>query len=180
MDVTEIKWIRTSKGGIQKPIIDYMEELIIEQIELGREMKVCFGTDSQKKSKKRNGIPKYKYAVAIIFEMKSNGYDGKIKGTGLGAKKIYGQYIDFTPTTVSERMLKEVQISINTAMHLAPLLDLYGVPFEIHADVNPDPIFDSNKALNNVVGYIKGMDYNYKVKPNAYAASCAADKIAKS
>ncbi len=77
---------------------------------------------------------------------------------------------------VNERMVFEVGKSIEIAYELAPLLDLYEIPLEIHADINPDPAHDSNKALQQAVGYILGMGYEFKIKPDAWAASTAADK----
>jgi len=73
-------------------------------------------------------------------------------------------------------MVFEVGKSVEVAYELAPLLDLYDIPLEIHADINPDPNHESNKALQQAVGYILGMGYEFKVKPDAWAASSAADK----
>jgi hypothetical protein len=56
-------------------------------------------------------------------------------------------------------------------------LDLYEVPLEIHADINPDPKHESNKALQQAVGYILGMGYEFKVKPESYCASHCADNL---
>jgi predicted RNase H-related nuclease YkuK (DUF458 family) len=50
---------------------------------------------------------------------------------------------------------------------------------EIHADINPDPKWESNKALSQAIGYILGMGYEFKVKPSAWAASYCGDKYAK-
>jgi predicted RNase H-related nuclease YkuK (DUF458 family) len=77
---------------------------------------------------------------------------------------------------VNERMVYEVSKSVEVAYEIASLLDLYEIPLEIHADINPDPLHDSNKALQSAVGYILGMGYSFKVKPDAWAASSAADK----
>jgi predicted RNase H-related nuclease YkuK (DUF458 family) len=79
---------------------------------------------------------------------------------------------------LNQRMILEVSKSIEVACELEPLLDLYGIKLEIHADINPD--IDrglSAGALAEAVGYIRGMDYDFKVKPDAWAASKAADKL---
>jgi predicted RNase H-related nuclease YkuK (DUF458 family) len=73
-------------------------------------------------------------------------------------------------------MLTEVGKSIDVAYEINPLLEKYGIKMEIHADINPDPNHESNKALQQAVGYILGMGYEFKVKPDAWAASSAADK----
>jgi hypothetical protein len=80
---------------------------------------------------------------------------------------------------INERMLTEVSKSIEVAYEIAPLLDLYGIKMEIHADINPDPKWESNKALSQAIGYILGMGYEFKVKPSAWAASYGGNKYCK-
>lgn len=48
---------------------------------------------------------------------------------------------------------------------------------EVHLDINPDEMFGSSCVINEAVGYIKGMcNVVPMVKPNAFAASYAADR----
>ena len=166
------KWKRVNHGMITIPLIDYLENLIIEQYDLGNKVKICIGTDSQKRGKK------FKFSTVIIFEMKQPmGLEyGKMVYKGLGAKVITGDSIDTNPMKIQERMLKEVQMSIDVGYHILDLIELYEVDLEIHADVNPNPRWASNIALTQAVGFITGMGFVYKVKPDAYAASCGADK----
>lgn len=173
MEVKNILWKRAHHGEIGEPLIDYLEKLIDEQHELGRKLKICVGTDSQKKGKG------FTYATAIIIEMKESlGHD---IFRGIGAMVVSGTFHERNyngkPPSVKERMLKEVQMSINTCFHILPLIDLYDIDLEIHADVNPNPRWASNIAFNEVRGYCEGMNINYKVKPNAYAASSGADRL---
>jgi predicted RNase H-related nuclease YkuK (DUF458 family) len=67
--------------------------------------------------------------------------------------------------------------SVEVAYALCPLLDLYDVALEVHADINTDPAFESNTALKEAMGYILGMGFVFKAKPDAVAASCCADKV---
>lgn len=61
---------------------------------------------------------------------------------------------------------------------ITPLLDILNVKLEIHADINPDPEKGlSNCGLNEVTGYIIGMGYDFKVKSESWAASCADDRL---
>ena len=78
---------------------------------------------------------------------------------------------------VNERMVFEVGKSIEVATQVAELLDVYEIPLEIHADINPNPKHNSNKALQSAVGYILGMGYDFKIKPESYASSNIADKL---
>jgi predicted RNase H-related nuclease YkuK (DUF458 family) len=48
---------------------------------------------------------------------------------------------------------------------------------EVHADINTNPNFQSNVALRDAMGYILGMGFTFKAKPNAFASSCCADKM---
>ena len=49
---------------------------------------------------------------------------------------------------------------------------------EVHLDINPDETHGSSCVINEAVGYIRGMcNVIPLVKPNAFAASYAADRM---
>jgi predicted RNase H-related nuclease YkuK (DUF458 family) len=48
---------------------------------------------------------------------------------------------------------------------------------EVHADINTNPQFKSNVALSEATGYILGMGFAFKAKPEAFASSSCANKI---
>ena len=50
---------------------------------------------------------------------------------------------------------------------------------EIHCDINPNKNFKSNIAYQAVNGWLSSSGFVTKMKPNAYAASCAADLICR-
>jgi uncharacterized protein len=79
--------------------------------------------------------------------------------------------------SIKERMLSEVQKSIECAYSLCDLLDLYDVDLEVHADINTNPMFKSNAALHEAMGYILSMGFVFKAKPEAFASSYCANKI---
>lgn len=181
-----MNWKRVSNGSINEPIIEYLERLFDEEIELGRKLKVAVGTDSQKSGRG------YKFAtVILIMTEESMGFekDGTEIMKGTGAMVIGATFWeDMKASTrakkhreievLNQRMLLEVTKSIEVAYEIAPLLDLYGVKMEIHADINPDIERGlSAGALKEAVGYIMGMGYDFKVKPEAHAASKAADRL---
>jgi predicted RNase H-related nuclease YkuK (DUF458 family) len=180
-----MKWKRVNQGEIKEPILEYLEKLFDGEMEKGHELKVCIGSDSQKAGKG------YNFATAIVIEVKENiGKDeyGKDMLVGRGAMVLGTKFWEEIKASTNEkkhreievlnfRMLKEVQSSINVAYEVWPLLDLYGIPLEIHADINQDPTYGSNVALNEAMGYITGMGWESKAKPDAYAASTAADKM---
>src|SRR5690606_41070409 len=79
--------------------------------------------------------------------------------------------------SIKERMLAEVQRSVSIAYSLCPLLDLYEIGLEIHADINTSPTFKSNQALHEAMGYILSMGFVFKAKPDAFASSACANKL---
>ena len=166
-----MKWKRNEKI-IEEPIVDYLERLLDEEIAKGYNLKVSIGTDSQKAEKGT-----YKFATVILIST-SQDLGGVVVGRGgmIISATYYHAFKQTNKELVNERMVFEVGKSIEVAYELAPLLDLYEIPLEIHADINPDPNHESNKALQQAVGYILGMGYDFKVKPEAWAASSAADK----
>jgi len=93
------------------------------------------------------------------------------------AKTYYSDKYKQTRGGVKERMLFEVTNSVEVAYEISPLLDTYDIPLEVHADINPNIKCESSKALSEAVGYILGMGYEFRVKPNAWASSSVADNI---
>lgn len=79
--------------------------------------------------------------------------------------------------SIRERMLVEVSRSIEIAYELCDLFTTYDVDMEVHADINTNPLFKSNEALREAMGYILGMGFAFKAKPEAFASSCCADKM---
>jgi predicted RNase H-related nuclease YkuK (DUF458 family) len=174
-----MEWKRNSKL-IEEPLVDYLEKLFDEQLEKNRIMKVSIGTDSQK----IKGTL-YKFATVVLITTTEDLGGNVIVGRGgmiiastynhdFMKKEVDGRKRD--KELVNERMVFEVSKSIEVATEIAELLDVYEIPLEIHADINPNPKHDSNKALQSAVGYILGMGYEFKIKPEAWAASTAADR----
>jgi predicted RNase H-related nuclease YkuK (DUF458 family) len=173
-----MEWKRNNKI-IEGNIVDYLEKLFDEQLANNRILNVSIGTDSQKITGTL-----YKFATVIVITTTEDLGGGVI--VGRGGMIVYATYnYDFMKKEidgkkrdkelVNERMVFEVGKSIEVATQVAELLDLYEIPLAIHADINPNPKHESNKALQSAVGYILGMGYDFKIKPEAYAASTVAD-----
>lgn len=173
-----MEWKRNNKV-IEGNIVDYLEKLFDEQLAKNYNLKVSIGTDSQKITKTL-----YKFATVILITSTEDLGGGVIWGRGgmiisatynhdFMKKEVEAKNRD--KELVNERMVFEVGKSIEVATQIAQLLDLYEIKMEIHADINPDPKHESNKALQSAVGYILGMGYDFKIKPDAWAASTAAD-----
>ena len=152
-------WRKFSGEIISSPIIDEVEKAIERESLLGNKLKVCIGTDSQVKGNVTD------FATVIVFLREKRG--GFMFITNEKSAQNF---------SLKERMLAEVSKSIAVAYDLCPLLDEYKVEMEVHADINTNPQFKSNDALKEAMGYILGMGFAFKAKPEAFASSCCADK----
>ncbi|MEO7211826.1 ribonuclease H-like YkuK family protein [Mucilaginibacter sp.] len=153
-------WKKFSGEIIQTPILEEVEAAIERETALGNKLKVCIGTDSQVKGTVTD------FATVIVFIREAR-----------GAFMFIHQERTSQKMTIKERMLNEVQKSIDIAYQLCDLLDLYEVELEVHADINTNPMFKSNQALHEAMGYIMSMGFVFKAKPEAFASSCCANKM---
>lgn len=153
-------WTRISGEKIGGEILTEVEGILKKERALGNELKVCIGTDSQEH---RDGI---EFATVIVFIRKQSGGFMLIEKTRTSDR-----------ISIKERMIKEVAKSIEIAYQLCDVLDRNDVALEVHADINTDPRFKSNTALSEAMGYIMGMGYKFKAKPDAFASSSCADRF---
>lgn len=153
-------WKKFSGEPIQASIYEEVEQAIEYESSIGNKLKVCIGTDSQVKGDIID------FATVIVFLREHKGGFMYIRQEKSKLKM-----------TIKERMLQEVQKSIETAFSLCDLLDLYDVDLEVHADINTNPNFKSNAALHEAMGYILSMGFVFKAKPEAFASSYCANKV---
>jgi len=152
---------RTFKGTtIELPIKNAVEQAILREVNAGYKLKVCIGTDSQVYGDHTE------FATVIVFLRKRQG----------GFMFIHNERSTIK-YSLKERMLLEVSKSIEIAYELCGLFNDYDIEMEVHADINTDPQFQSNTALKEAMGYILGMGFAFKAKPEAFASSCCADKM---
>jgi hypothetical protein len=153
-------WRKFNGDPIILPIKDAVEQAIKKEVESGHKLKVCIGTDSQVKGKETE------FATVIVFLREGRGGFMFIHN-----EKTIIQY------AIKERMLIEVAKSIEIAYELCNLFTAYDVDMEVHADINTNPQFKSNEALREAMGYILGMGFAFKAKPEAFASSSCANKV---
>ena len=154
------QWRKLSGERIKIPIADEVSKVLIREKEMGHELKVCIGTDSQVKSKVTE------FATVIVFIRKGKG----------GFMYIYNE-ITQQKMSIKQRMLMEVSKSVEVAYTLCNIFSRYSVDMEVHADINTNPNFKSNDALKEAMGYIVGMGFAFKAKPEAFASSSCANKV---
>ncbi len=155
-----MQWRKFNGESLNLPIKSAVEEAIIRETGKGTKLKVCIGTDSQVK-----GVDT-EFATVIVFLREHNG----------GFMYIHNEKTK-TRYHIKERMLVEVAKSIEIAYELCDLFIEHHVEMEVHADINTNPQFKSNDALKEAMGYILGMGFAFKAKPEAFASSCCADKV---
>lgn len=160
MHITEKKWRRLDGTAIESTLLDAVESAIIRERNEGHRLKLCIGSDSQVKGKVTE------FASVIVFLREKKG----------GFMFIHNEKSTQT-MSIKERMILEVSLSVDIAYALCNLLDRYNVELEVHADINTDPSFKSNTALRDAMGYILGMGFVFKAKPDAFASSSCADKM---
>ncbi len=154
------QWRRLDGQKINLPLKAAVEEAIRNEHSLGHKLKVCIGTDSQVRGEF------VEFATVIVFLREKKG--GFMYIHNYKMQKQMG---------LRERMIFEVAKSVEVAYALCDLLDQYDVALEVHADINTDPHFKSNEALKEAMGYILGMGFVFKAKPDAFASSYCADKV---
>lgn len=153
-------WKKFNGEILRKSILDEVGEVIRHEYETGNKLKVCIGTDSQVKGLATD------FATVIVFLREKK-----------GAFMYIHQERCYEKMSIKRRMLSEVQRSIGIAYELCPLLDRYKIGLEVHADINTDPKFKSNEALHEAMGYILGMGFVFRAKPEAFASSSCANKM---
>ncbi|MDQ3143248.1 MAG: ribonuclease H-like YkuK family protein [Bacteroidota bacterium] len=155
-----MNWRRLNGDKIILPIFDAVEEAIIRETNAGYKLKLCIGTDSQVRSLQ------IEFATVIVFLRE-----------GHGGFMFINNHQHIGKMGIKERMIHEVAKSVEVAYSLCSLLEKYHIELEVHADINTDPGFKSNTALKEAMGYILGMGFQFKAKPDAFASSHCADKV---
>ncbi|HMU48032.1 MAG TPA: ribonuclease H-like YkuK family protein [Chitinophagaceae bacterium] len=154
------QWRKLSGERIKIPIAEEVSNVLMREREAGHELKVCIGTDSQVKGKETE------FATVIVFIRKGKG----------GFMYIHNE-ITRQKMSIKQRMLMEVGKSIEVAYALCNIFSRFSVDLEVHADINTNPNFKSNDALKDAMGYIVGMGFAFKAKPEAFASSNCANKV---
>jgi len=153
-------WRKFNGETITLPIKEHVKICIQEERQKNNKLKVYIGTDSIVK----NTVTEY--ATVIVFLREKNGGFMFIHNES-NPQKMH----------IKERMLQEVALSIDIAYQLCDLFIEYDIEMEVHADINTNVQFKSNEALKDAMGYIMGMGFSFKAKPDSFASSCCADKV---
>lgn len=145
--------------------IQEVKDFIVAQ---SAETKIYLGADSERVNV--DGKWYADYTLAIVVHI-----DGK------HGCKIFGDVQrerdwDQKANKPSMRLMQEVYKVSDLFHELSDVLqDRY---VEVHLDINPSERYKSSAVVQQAVGYIKGTcNIDAQVKPNAFAASYAADRL---
>jgi uncharacterized protein len=134
-------------------------------INSGPSSSVYVGTDSIRY--KKGGKWFAKYSTVIVLHMDSKH----------GCKLFHESVSMPDYGNLKQRLLNEVTFAITAATEIIDVIGNRHI--EIHLDINPSPEHKSNVVVKEALGYVLGsLGLNAKIKPNAFAASYAADRIA--
>jgi len=130
--------------------------------------KIYLGADSERF--KIKGVWYADYTLAVVVHI-----DGE------HGCKIFGDVIrerdyDQKKNKPAMRLMNEVYKVSELFQSLSDVLEDRYV--EVHLDINPDLKYGSSCVVQQAIGYIKGTcNVNPLVKPNAFAATYAADRL---
>ena len=110
------------------------------------------------------------YTIALVMLMEGRGGRGYYKNIKVVDKHISRQ----------QRLFKETYGAVEAALFINPILESIGYNIkEIHTDLNPDPKYGSNSMIKQCIGYITGMGFVGKTKPDSWVAYEVSDKFSK-
>lgn len=133
-----------------------------------KDTKIYLGADSERE--KVDDVWYADYTLAIVVHI--NGRHGC---------KIFGDVVrerdyDYKASKPSMRLMNEVFKVAELFQKLQDVLEDRHV--EVHLDINPDEMYGSSCVIQQAIGYIRGTcNIEPMVKPNAFAASYAADRL---
>lgn len=145
--------------------LEEVKEFISAQSE---ETKIYLGADSERL--KIKGIWYADYTLAVVVHI-----DGE------HGCKIFGHIVrerdfDQKKNKPSMRLMNEVYKVSDLFQSLSDVLEDRYV--EVHLDINPDLRYGSSCVVQQAIGYIRGTcNLDPHIKPNAFAASYAADRL---
>jgi predicted RNase H-related nuclease YkuK (DUF458 family) len=133
-----------------------------------KDTKIYLGADSERI--KVDGFWYADYTLAVVVHI-----DGR------HGCKIFGEVVrerdyDYKASKPAMRLMNEV---IKVSELFQKLQDvLADRHVEVHLDINPDEMYGSSCVVQQAIGYIRGTcNITPMIKPNAFAASYAADRM---
>jgi uncharacterized protein len=134
----------------------------------GPNTRIYLGADSARY--KVNGAWWAEYTVAIVVHI-----DGR-HGCKIFGEITHERDYDQKASKPSMRLMNEVYRVSEMFQKLSAVLE--DRPVEVHLDINPNEMHGSSCVVQQAIGYIRGTcNVIPMVKPDAFAASYAADRL---
>ena len=151
---------------MQKMNIDEVREYIANSSE---STSIYIGADSER-YRGRDNQWYADYTVAVVIHI-----DGS-RGCKVFGEVVTERDYDKRHDRPAYRLMNEVYKA--SAMYLELFEAIGDRHVEVHLDINPDELHGSSCVIQQATGYIRGMcGFAPKVKPEAFAASYAADRL---
>jgi len=132
------------------------------------ETRIYLGADSERISV--GGVWTAEYYVCVVVHI-----DGK-HGCKIFGNVTRERDYDQRQDKPALRLMGEVYKVAELFNELSEVLQDRHV--EVHLDINPDDRYASSQVVNQAIGYIRGVcNVEAQVKPQAFAASYAADRL---
>ncbi len=151
---------RDFSGNPISSLEEFVRQHVLRFRQQGIETHVWIGSDSQVKGELTD-------FCTVVF----------LRHPKKGGRLFYFKERVYSALPMEQRLIKETDDSIAVARTLEHMLKMLDVPFEVHADINPDKNFPSSQCYAYAKGYTQGMGYVFKSKPESYASTQAADYI---
>jgi hypothetical protein len=95
---------------------------------------------------------------------------------GRGGRAIWTREARPRIASLRERLLREVWLSVELGLKLDPVVP---GPLHVHIDANPIARHKSSAYVQELVGLVVSQGFRAVIKPEAWAASRAADRLVR-
>ena len=140
--------------------IDDIQTFVRENIR-GGERTLHIGTDSIQRSR----LTQFVTVLAILTP-------------GKGGRAAYRREVRPRITSLRERLLREVWLSVSLGLELTRFLPRTS-ELQIHIDANPVPKHRSSRYVQELVGMAVSQGFRAVIKPDSWAASHTADRVVR-
>jgi predicted RNase H-related nuclease YkuK (DUF458 family) len=153
-----------SVGNLENYIKNYLED--------HPNYEIFIGTDSQRKKRRRIG-----FVTTICFRQKEITDKNNNTIPGKGVHIIHKRINDKFTKDLFAKLWKEVEMSIETANEVCEYIDKDLVTIDL--DLNSLKKWESNVAHDAAKGYVTGLGFKVRTKPDGWAATRASDHLSK-
>lgn len=140
--------------------VDDVGQLVRELSETAERV-VHVGTDSQQDGRLTQFV-----SVIVVLQ------------PGKGGRAFYFKESVPRIKSLRERLFREVSTSVQIGLELSQILS-DDTKMTVHVDANTDVRFKSAEYVQELVGYVVGQGFEALMKPDAWAATHAADHVVK-